>query len=99
MKRYGNRQANRGAGSCLQGGVLLLWLLDKPPATGIKLPPLPIAQPADTRYKDLCGGEGAPDAAPNAERRNSFRRIQVFNKQAERSVRASLWDFKELCST
>lgn len=53
MKRYRNQQANGGARSCLQGGVPFLWLLDKPPAPGIKLPPRRILQPADTRCKDL----------------------------------------------
>lgn len=66
MKRYRNQQANRGAGSCLQGGVPFLWLLDKPPAPGIKLPPRRLPQPADSRSKDLRrGGE-----ARNTVRRN-----------------------------
>lgn len=63
MNRYRNEQANGGAGSCLQGGVPFLWLLDKPPAPGIKLPPRRILQPADTSYKKKTLAEKKKRAA------------------------------------
>lgn len=52
MKHYGNHQANRRTGSCLQGGVPFLWLPDKPPTPGIKLTPDRSFSRCH-RYKDL----------------------------------------------
>ncbi|MEQ2295927.1 hypothetical protein AMECASPLE_019614 [Ameca splendens] len=60
MLHHGNRQANEGEGSCLQGGVPFPWLLDKPPSAGIKLAPRRSPQPAERDAQR--SEEGAPGA-------------------------------------